>query len=109
MVDRGHRTEPTEEDLIAALLQAQAKPVAGRPPGFMRRVEIEEALGISAQKVYDMLHALNAQGRLVCRRVQAKSDLTGERITIQAYALKEVQDDAGIDSDDSGRGSQLPG
>lgn len=103
------RFEATEEDLIAALFAAQQQePEPGRPPGFLRRVELEAALGVPAQKVYDMLHALNHQGRLVCRRVTVRSELTGERITVQAYGLKEVRDDTSDSSDDSGDRHQRP-
>jgi len=76
--------------LIQALLAARKKP--GRPDGFLRRIEIQETLGVPKQQIYDMLHSLNNQGRLECRRITLTNDMTGERMTIPAYRLKQEEE-----------------
>jgi DNA-binding transcriptional regulator PaaX len=82
----GERIELTEQDLIEAILTAQAA-AAGGDAGALTIRELVERTGLSTDRVRTKLHGLQNAGRLeVCRVLRMTLD---ERTQlVPAYRLK---------------------
>ncbi len=67
-------------DILSVLNKADA------PDGFHTRIELQELLGVSKEKVYEILAAIAKQGRLSMSKKQIVN-IAGHSVPIPAYKI----------------------
>ena len=88
----GERIELTEQDLIEAILQAQAQGASGPAAGALTLRELQTQTGWGYDRVRMRMRQVHMEGRLESIRVMTTT-IDGRMSTVPAYRLRTPADE----------------